>query len=260
MSKKSGLSKPMEEAQRRAAILRRYDAEPLRTGEDDERFAKELGVAVQTFHQLIRSWRRYREPKMLPGARTRATAADREAAIDAAAKPDLSNVDPARRPLVRKRIKVLRRYLALETPTPVDEAAAAEELGMSLGSFHRLRRSWTMSRDPATLPGGSTPATLKDRRRPAIGAQAEACIAAVIEDLGPQATTVSACADVCIGRNNIIGQTEITRGQFEVIFSGKPSNKPIASAPNNPYHISVLASARQTDNTSVSVLSCRFST
>ena len=68
------------------------------------------------------------------------------------------------------------------------------------------------------------------------------------------ALKVGACADVCIGRNDIIGQAEIARGQFEVIFSGEPSNEPIASAPNDPYRVSVVGSLGQANYASVSVL------
>lgn len=187
---------PDQEALRRAEIIKRYISRKPRTAEDDENFAQELGVAVETLHQLVRTWRRYQDPRFLSGARIQITDADRKAAIAAAGEPDLTGVDPARRPLVRKRLAILRQYLSLKSPNKNDEAAAAKKLGLSLSSFRRLYRNWVMARDPATFPGGSTPRTIRERRSPAISADAEACVTAVISDMGPTATTLAVYEEV----------------------------------------------------------------
>lgn len=179
------------EARRRAAILRRYVAIEAPTLDDDDCFAAELGLSRDGLRQLARAWRRHADPALLPGAYTRATSEDRQLAREAAAAPDLSAVDPARRVAIRRRIAELGVFLAVENPTADDEERSAGRLGMSTAAFRRLLRSWILARNPAALAGGSTPPRLPHRHKQTIPAAVEALIADAIEGLGPQANALA---------------------------------------------------------------------
>ncbi len=74
-------------------------------------------------------------------------------------EPNLSVVAPARRDEVRRRIKVLRGYLA--APSVKAANAAADELGLSLSSFYNLVRAWKSGK-PEQLPGAGRPRERKN--------------------------------------------------------------------------------------------------
>lgn len=179
------------EAERRASIVRRYSRIESPTLLDDERFAAELGLSVDTLYRLARLWRHHEDPALLTGARTKSTAVDLAAALAATADPDLSGVNPTRRPLIRSRIAALRSFLQITQPTREDEIASATAIGMSPDAFRRLYRSWVLARDPAALPGGSTPARTPKRRSPAISQETERVIAEAIAALGPDASSLA---------------------------------------------------------------------
>lgn len=180
----------LDEAKRRAGILRRYVAIEAPSLEDDDRFAEELGLARHTLYQLARSWRHHANPALLSGAFTRTASGDRMLALEAAANPDLTAVNPTRRRVIGERIAELRHFLSIEEPTRDDELRSAERLGLALPAFRRLHRSWTLARDPAALPGGSTPARIPRRHHPAIDAEVETIIAEVAGELGPDASAL----------------------------------------------------------------------
>lgn len=177
------------EARRRAAILRRYVAIPAPSLSDDERFSEELGLSKDALYRLAKSWRLHGDETLLPGSQLRTSSADRQAALAAAADPDLAGVNPTRRPLIRRRIEALRYFLEIEAPTTDDERKAAASIDMSLESFQRLHRSWVLTRAPAALPGGSTPARTPKRRAPALSPDLERVIEDVIASLGPAASS-----------------------------------------------------------------------
>jgi len=179
------------EVRRRAGILRRYVAIDMPSLDDDERFAAELGLARDTLYQLARSWRLHADPSLLPGSFTRTASADRGLAYAATERPDLSGVLPTRRAAVAARIAGLRDFLTIEAPDRRDETAAAAGLGLSLGTFRRLHRSWMLTRDPASLPGASRAARVPQRRRPKVPPEVDRHIAAVIAEHGPRAKALA---------------------------------------------------------------------
>lgn len=179
------------EAERRAAILRRYVAVESPSLDVDEAYAIELGLSVDALYRLARLWRHHADPALLTGARTKPTDADRAAAVSATKDPDLTGVNPSRRPLIRARIAALRAYLTIEKPTREDEKAAAELIGMSVDAFRRLHRGWVLARDPAALPGGSTPAKTPKRRSPALSAETEQVVSDTISAMGPDVSSLS---------------------------------------------------------------------
>lgn len=77
----------------------------------------------------------------------------RQAALAAAADPDLSGVDPARRAETSRRIAVVRRFLAVRHPGREDLDAAARELGMSRTSAQRLMDVWLLHPRADAMPG-----------------------------------------------------------------------------------------------------------
>ncbi|MFK3889528.1 hypothetical protein [Sphingomonas sp. NPDC079357] len=67
---------------------------------------------------------------------------------------DLSDVDPLKWAEVRKRVDVVRRYLALPHPTGVDRDRHAAELGLRTGQFYNLVRAWREHRQASALTLG----------------------------------------------------------------------------------------------------------
>lgn len=104
---------------------------------------------------------------------------------------DLRGVDPRRRALVRRRLDVVRRYLALAAPTLEDDASFARELGLLPPSFLVLVRAYRTHRAAAAMPGAKVPMkrTVRDARTPS--PETEAAVAQAIHDLGPDATSVA---------------------------------------------------------------------
>lgn len=107
---------------------------------------------------------------------------------------DLSGVDPRRRALVRRRLDVLRRYLALAEPTLEDDAAHARELDLLTPSFMVLVRAYRANGSAAAIPGAKVPVkrAARDPRTPTPAT--EAAVSQAIDDLGPDATLVELLA------------------------------------------------------------------
>lgn len=70
---------------------------------------------------------------------------------------DYAGVDPARIGEVKRRIAVLRQYLEIDRPLGSDAEAAAREIGVGIGSFYTLLRTWKRTKRPADLPGAQIP-------------------------------------------------------------------------------------------------------
>ncbi len=186
----------LDEVHRRAAILRRYVAIRKPSLGDDERFAEELGLSRDALYRLAKSWRLHGDETLLRGSHAKASTADRRAALSATAEPDLAGVNPTRRPLIRRRIEALRAFLLIRAPTAEDERKAAASIDMSVDSFQRLHRSWVLTRDPAALPGGSTPARTPRRRAPALSSELERLMEDAFAELGPDASTAQAHREI----------------------------------------------------------------
>lgn len=142
------------EAVRRAEIVRRYVALDLPTEADDESFAEELGLSVDALFRLAASWRLHRDPLLLQGSRTRPKEAQRRAALTVLV--DLAEVPDHRQDEVRRRIAIIRRYIATSLDggaTSAFQKACAEEMGVSVSRLHALVRAWTAAPRASSMPG-----------------------------------------------------------------------------------------------------------
>lgn len=77
---------------------------------------------------------------------------------------DLTFVMPGRREEVRRRLKVIRRYIA--NPTKEEALRAQEELQIGHSSFHLLVRTFRRTGDPARIGGASREKTKSGGRTP----------------------------------------------------------------------------------------------
>lgn len=176
-----------KERRRRAAIARRYVAIGSPTRADDEAYARELGLSVDSLWRLARTWRLAADTAERPEADPIAA---RARALEAARDPDLSHVSPSRRPLVRERLRVIAEHLAKEHPTGADVDEAAATLGMTAHSFRRLLRGWIQHRNAALLPGGSAAIRNSRYERKDVGAR-EPHFARALETLGTQVSSMA---------------------------------------------------------------------
>lgn len=174
------------ERRRRASIARRYTAIASPTREDDEAFAKELGLSVDSLWRLARAWRL----GVVDEASAEDQTAARARALDAAREPDLSGVSPSRRPLMEERLKVIARHLEIPASTPADLMTAATSLDLTVASFRRLLRGWIRHRNPALLPGGSSPMRNTRYQRKVL-ASCEQQMAQALTNLGTQVSSMA---------------------------------------------------------------------
>lgn len=106
---------------------------------------------------------------------------------------DWTSVPPHRRPEVRRRVAVVRRFLAIENPTPNDRAQAMAELGLSRASFHNLVRVMKAGGGLSELQGaGPAPGSTG---RP-VDAVVDALIEKAIENVGADKTTADVHREV----------------------------------------------------------------
>lgn len=139
----------------RSEIIQRYVAEENGSEALDLRYAAEIGLTVDSIRRMAKDWLSHRDPNLIKGAKAQETEIDRLAAIEAAKKPNLRNVDPARRQEIIHKIGVIRRHLEIGEPTEADEDAGSRDLGVSRKKFREIVRSWTLNPDPTTLPRAS---------------------------------------------------------------------------------------------------------
>lgn len=66
---------------------------------------------------------------------------------------DLTGVDPLRREEVRRRIAVVRGYIALGVPTDADRRSHAQRLNLSVNQFMALVRAWRDQPRPGSVAG-----------------------------------------------------------------------------------------------------------
>lgn len=187
-------SKPLEksEIQQRANIVRRYVALASPSADDDNRFAEQLGLSVDSLLRLAASWRRHGRIDTLQGARAKPTEHDRALAIAVASGDlDMSRVSPTRRAETRRRIEIIRDYMLIEKPSIEDNDRAAEAAGMQRYRFNRMVKAWQIHRDPTAIPGSVTPARRPRRKNPTISQDAEQAIRDAILELGHDAAGAS---------------------------------------------------------------------
>jgi len=188
------------ETMRRVEILRRYVAIENPTAEDERSFAEELGLSEHMLWRLATAWLAHRRAAALPGARGPADWTPeqrREAARDALGPVDMGAVRPTRRAVTLARVRAVGRYLSIENPSPEDQAAAADSVGVSRLHFRRLVREWIHHRNAGALPGAKPLKKFRPRRKSALGDERELIIARAISDCPPDATPgqVAAYAD-----------------------------------------------------------------
>jgi len=98
---------------------------------------------------------------------------------------DLSGVDPLRRREARRRVEILNRFLAIDSPTTADAARHAEEIGIGVPQFYRLAKAWRIHRDPGSVGAGKV--GTRRTRRDGIDPLAKSIVSAVIADVGADA-------------------------------------------------------------------------
>lgn len=174
------------ERRRRASIARRYAAIASPTREDDEAFASELGLSVDSLWRLARAWRLGAAGEV--GVEDQTTL--RARALEAARDPDLSEVSPSRHPLMEARLQVIADHLEIVRPTPADVTAAAKTLELTVPSFRRLLREWIRHRNPALLAGGSTPMRKARYERKEIASREPQMVRA-LANLGTQVSSMA---------------------------------------------------------------------
>lgn len=103
---------------------------------------------------------------------------------------DWGSVPAQKRPEIRRRIAVIRSFLAIDDPTPEDRARAMQELGLSRASFHNLVRVMQAGAGLSEIQG-TGPAPGK-----AGGRTLDAIVAALIEQAIENVGALSSTADV----------------------------------------------------------------
>ncbi|WCP14050.1 hypothetical protein sphantq_02492 [Sphingobium sp. AntQ-1] len=102
---------------------------------------------------------------------------------------DMSGVDPLRYDEVRRRVAVVKDYLALPLPTEADQKAHAVRLDLSINQFMALVRVWRDYRSAAKMAASG--AHRGEARRPnrlTLDPKAKDATAGVIDELGPNAS------------------------------------------------------------------------
>jgi hypothetical protein len=106
---------------------------------------------------------------------------------------DMSGVSPERRAEVRRRIGVVREYLAIDNPTRDDDTNYAALMGLHPAGFLRLVRIWRETGKASALPGAQIPRTKRgggSEKRIRTTAEVRSVVAQVMQEFGDQAKPV----------------------------------------------------------------------
>lgn len=113
---------------------------------------------------------------------------------------DLRGVDPLRHAEVKRRIKVIKDYLAVGRPTASQTAGHAAQLGIGIPQFYRLVRSWRLHQNPAQLAGAGARGRPR-KRKDGVAGTTRSIVNATIAEMGADArqsnifrTIVERCA------------------------------------------------------------------
>lgn len=102
---------------------------------------------------------------------------------------DMSGVDPLRYDEVRRRVAVVKEYMALPFPTEQDQKAHGARLGLSANQFKALVRIWRDYGSAAKMSGsGAHRRGTRAPNRLAVDPRAKAVAVQVVADLGSAAT------------------------------------------------------------------------
>lgn len=130
---------------------------------------------------------------------------------------DLSDVDPLKWAEVRKRVDVVRRYLALPHPTGADRDQHAAELGLRTGQFYNLVRAWREHRQPSALTLGVRKTGRPSRsRRGGVDPLAREIARNAIDELGRDAP-VRTLESVTVTRCLAAGVRPPSRGTIRLL-------------------------------------------
>lgn len=104
-----------------------------------------------------------------------------------------ADMDPARWAEIRRRVELIKDYLAGPRTARRREVAAGA-LGMTPGQFLRLARVWRETGDAARLHGAGTPLARRNSRQ--LPKATETILEAVLDDLGPNVRPAAAQREV----------------------------------------------------------------
>ena len=96
---------------------------------------------------------------------------------------DLTGVDPARWPEIRRRVEILDEYVAIWRPTADVRQEFSARLGVAQSHLMYLARIWRQSRNASILPGARAKNKVATPRR--IAPRAFEVARSVIRELGP---------------------------------------------------------------------------
>jgi len=109
---------------------------------------------------------------------------------------DLTGVDPARWPEIRRRVAILDEYVRIKRPSREIRRSFAERIGLSGSQFMHLARAWRITRDASAIPGArSRISKSKPRRMPAKSVEVAQ---AVVDELGPLARRKDVLAEIAV--------------------------------------------------------------
>jgi hypothetical protein len=112
----------------------------------------------------------------------------------AAQAVDLTGVDPARWPEIRRRVAILDEYVKLHRPKRAVRENFAARIGLSESQLMHLARAWRIARDASAIPGARSRISSRKPRRICAGSVEIA--QKVIDELGPLARRKDVLAEV----------------------------------------------------------------
>ena len=107
---------------------------------------------------------------------------------------DLTGVDPARWPEIRRRVTILNDYVALRRPPQAVRRRFARRIGLSESQLMHLARVWRLGRDAARIPGAHSRTSVRKPRR--IPARSVEIMRETIGELGSLARRKDVLAEV----------------------------------------------------------------
>lgn len=107
---------------------------------------------------------------------------------------DLTGVEPARWPEIRRRIAILDEYVKLSRPAEEVRKEYAKRMGLALSTFMGIARIWREKRSASSIPGARSSNSLPTARR--INPRSVDIMQRTIADLGPSSRRVHVLQEV----------------------------------------------------------------
>lgn len=182
----TGAAAEVTEVERRIAVVRALAAMPSIPAAETARAAEELGISSSRLNDLVRAWRLH--GRISTATRGRPQKDRIAAALAVAEAPlDLSDVDPARRQEIARRIGIIARYLRSEAPDGSFARALADEYGTTYRAFRTAINAWVTSPEPVKLPGALRIGSAGVAGGTSMGPIVEAALEQAIDELGRDA-------------------------------------------------------------------------